>query len=121
MPHCQIEYTANLREAGDIPGLLRKIAAKYENSGGVFPVFGIRVRAIELADYVVNEGDPTNAFVHATCVIATGRTEEFRRAFFGEMFEIIKAHLAPAAEGRFLGVSLDVVTGTDMGSYKFNF
>ncbi|MEI9852679.1 MAG: 5-carboxymethyl-2-hydroxymuconate isomerase [Sphingomonas sp.] len=120
MPHCQVEYTANLRGDADIPGLLGKIAAKYRDSGGGLPVFGVRVRAIELADYVVNEGDPTDAFVHATCVIAPGRPEAFRRAFFGEMFEILKAHLAPAAKGRFLGVSLDVVEG-GAGSYKFSF
>jgi 5-carboxymethyl-2-hydroxymuconate isomerase len=121
MPHCQVEYTGNIRADADIPGLLAKIAAKYRDSDGVFPVAGVRVRAIELHDYVVNAGDPEDAFVHALCVIAPGRSEAFQRRFFGELFAILKAHLAPIAERRTLGLSLDVHVGTEAGAFKYNF
>jgi 5-carboxymethyl-2-hydroxymuconate isomerase len=116
-----VEYTANLRANADIEGLLHKIAEKYRCSGGIFPALGIRVRAIELSHYVVNEGNPADAFVHAICIIAPGRSEEFRQQFFCEMFEIMKAHLGQASGDCFLGLSLDVIEGNDIGSYKYNF
>jgi 5-carboxymethyl-2-hydroxymuconate isomerase len=121
MPHCRVEYSGNIRAEADIPGLLAKIAAKYRDSDGVFPTVGVRVRAIEIHDYVVNTGDPEDAFVHALCVIAPGRSEAFQRRFFGELFAILKAHLAPIAERRFLGLSLDVHFPTEAGSFKHIF
>ena len=121
MPHCLIEYSDNVGAAADTRGLLAKVADKYRNSTGVFPTIGIRVRAIEINDYVVADGDPENAFVHATCVVAPGRPEAVLGHFFNEMFEMMKQHLAPAARDRFLGLSLDVVEGNEGRSYKHNF
>ncbi len=45
MAHAIVEYTDNLGSEADIPGLLAKIAAKMRDSGGVFPIGGIRIRA----------------------------------------------------------------------------
>jgi 5-carboxymethyl-2-hydroxymuconate isomerase len=121
MPHCVIEYSANLGSEADPRGLLRKVAAKYAESDGVFPTIGIRVRGIEVRDQVVGDGHPDNAFVHAVCTVSPGRSDEFLQRFFGEMFEMMKQHLARAAEQRFIGLSLEVVVGSPVGSFRHNF
>lgn len=120
MPHCLIEYSANIGPQADIPGLLRKVAAKFTDSG-IFPVIGIRVRAMPVHEYVIADGKPDNAFAHATCVVAPGRPDELLQGFFGELFEVIRHHLSPLGVHRFLGLSLDVVVATETGSFKHNF
>ena len=46
MPHCIVEYTDNLGPEAAIPALLQKLAAAFRDSDGMFPVGGIRVRAM---------------------------------------------------------------------------
>jgi hypothetical protein len=69
MPHLAIEYSANLRSGGDIPGLLPKLAKcliEFRADGAaVYPAGGVRVRAYEAADYCVADGAADAAFVHA--------------------------------------------------------
>lgn len=117
MPHCRVEYSANLASA-DIPGLLRTIAAKYASEPDVFPVVGIRVRAIAALDYVIADGADDYGFVHLTCMITPGRSEEYKRRFFGEMFDLAKAHFATRLERQGLGISLDVEESAVV-SFKF--
>ena len=46
MPHFIVEYTDNLRDAGDIKGFLRKVNAVLIAQGGVFPTGAIRSRRL---------------------------------------------------------------------------
>ncbi|WP_367171684.1 hypothetical protein, partial [Zoogloea sp.] len=48
MPHLIYEYTDNLGSDADIAGLLRKSNQVLIDQGGVFPIGGIRSRAIRL-------------------------------------------------------------------------
>ena len=56
MPHFIVEYTANLEAEGDLPGLLGKINQAMIHHGGVFPIGGIRSRAIRLDCYRMADG-----------------------------------------------------------------
>jgi 5-carboxymethyl-2-hydroxymuconate isomerase len=120
MPHCIVEYTDNLIEDGAIPELLEKLAAKFRDSGGVFPVGGLRVRAIRLTEYVLADGKGDDAFVNVTAKIGPGRPLEFRKTFFGEMFEILKDHFAEIWTSRGLALSLYVEENDEDGSFKIN-
>lgn len=120
MPHLIVEYTDNLAQDGDIPGLLRKLACKLADSDGVFPVGGVRVRATRLTEYVIADGEDDYAFVNATAKIGPGRPESFKREFFGAVFEIIKAHFADLMERRYLALSLYVEEADEAGSFKQN-
>src|SRR5262249_29148237 len=73
MPHITVEYTANLKPEADIPGLLAKINDVLIAQNGVFPVGGIRSRAIELSDFRIADGAADDAFVHVTVKIGAGR------------------------------------------------
>ncbi|MEA1672792.1 5-carboxymethyl-2-hydroxymuconate Delta-isomerase [Nitrospirillum sp. BR 11163] len=120
MAHCIVEYTDNLGVEADIPGLLHKIAAKFRDSDGVFPIGGIRVRALRLTEYVIADGREDDAFVNATVKMGAGREPEFKKRFFGEMFEIIKAHFAQLYAKRYLALTLYVEEADENGSFKQN-
>jgi len=124
MPHLTIEYSANLRAAGDIPGLLPKLAQalREQRADGkpVYPTGGVRVRAYEATDYCVADGAPNAGFVHATLKIGKGRARETVRATGDALFEIIKTHFAPLVERQGLALSLYLDEVDETGSWKHN-
>lgn len=120
MPHMIVEYSDNLAEAGDIPALLQKIAAKLCDSGGVFPIGGVRVRAYRASEYVIADGLDDYAFFHAVAKIGAGRPDDFKKRFFGEVFDIIKAHFAELMEARYVALSMYVEEADEAGSFKHN-
>ncbi|MEP6829894.1 MAG: 5-carboxymethyl-2-hydroxymuconate Delta-isomerase [Rhizomicrobium sp.] len=120
MAHATVEWTSNLQGDADIRGLLELIAAAMRNSGGVFPWGGIRVRAIRLDDYVIADGKADDAFVNVTIKMAAGRSAEFKKAFFTDLFEQIKAHFAELYARRSLALSLYVEETDEQNSFKHN-
>jgi 5-carboxymethyl-2-hydroxymuconate isomerase len=120
MPHVTVEWTDNLAEQGNIPGLLSLIAAELRNTDGVFPIGGIRVRGIRLEQYAIADEVEDDAFVHITAKIGRGRSEEFKARFFAALFEKIKQHFASLYERRYLALSLYVEESDEAGSFKHN-
>jgi|WetSurMetagenome_2_1015567.scaffolds.fasta_scaffold698163_2 5-carboxymethyl-2-hydroxymuconate isomerase len=120
MAHAVVEWTSNLEGEADIHGLLELIAAAIRNSGGVFPWGGIRVRAIRLDDYVIADGKADDAFVNVTVKMGAGRSVEFKKTFFTDLFEQIKAHFSDLYGRRYLALSLYVEEADEAGSFKHN-
>ena len=120
MAHATVEWTSNLNGDADISGLLELLAAAMRNSGGVFPWGGIRVRAIRLDDYVIADGKADDAFVNVTVKMAAGRSAEFKKTFFTNLFEQIKAHFAELYARRSLALSLYIEEADEANSFKHN-
>lgn len=120
MPHLIYEYTDNLGEQADIPGLLKKSNQVLIDQGGVFPTGGIRSRAIRLADYCVADGSVDDAFVHATLKIGAGRPEEVKKKTGDDLFRMITEHFAAIYEKRTLALSLEIVEFSEAGTWKQN-
>ena len=77
MPHIQIDYSANLEARLDVAGLcvtLRDAAV----ATGVFPLAGVRVRAIKVDHVVIADGNPDHAFLDISVRLRGGRTAEAR-------------------------------------------
>jgi len=119
MAHAIVEYTDNLGPEADIKGLLVEIAKTMAETDGIFPVGGIRVRAIKLEDYVVADGAADDAFVNIEVRMAAGRPEVFKEQFFDALFEMAKTHFAPIAAKRFFALSM-YVQDLPAQSYKQN-
>jgi 5-carboxymethyl-2-hydroxymuconate isomerase len=119
MPHFILEYTDNIKEQADVGLLLKKIHEVLISHADVFPIGGIRSRAIELHDYRVADGTQDDAFVHATLKIGKGRSEAVKKLVCTELFDVIKAHFADLFATRFLALSMELVefSGT---TYKHN-
>ncbi|HEY4552805.1 MAG TPA: 5-carboxymethyl-2-hydroxymuconate isomerase, partial [Bacillaceae bacterium] len=56
MPHIIVEYTDNIKKEARIASLLEKINRSLLENDGLFPIGGIRSRAIELNDYFIADG-----------------------------------------------------------------
>jgi 5-carboxymethyl-2-hydroxymuconate isomerase len=120
MPHITVEYTANLKPEADIPALLARINDVLIAQEGVFPIGGIRSRAIELTDYRVADGRADDAFVHVTVKIGASRDEAMKKRAFNALFDAIKAHFDPIYAKRHLALSMEVVEFSEAGTYKHN-
>ena len=119
MAHLILEYSANLRSEADIPALLRK-ANQVLIEQSVFPVGGIRSRAIALDDYCVADGSGDDAFVHATLKIGAGRSEAARQKTGDDLFAMLKTHFAALYARRYLALSLEIVEFSEQGTWKHN-
>ena len=120
MPHFIVEYTANLEREGDLPGLLQKINATMIAQGGMFPIGGIRSRAIRLDCYRMADGEADYAFVHATLKIGAGRDEATRKRAGDALFEAMKSHFAALYEKRYLALSMEIAEFSEAGTWKHN-
>jgi 5-carboxymethyl-2-hydroxymuconate isomerase len=120
MPHFIVEYTANLEAEGDLPGLLQKINAAMIAQGGVFPIGGIRSRAIRLDCYRMADGEADYAFVHATLKIGAGRDEATRKRAGDALFEVMKSHFAALYDKRYLALSMEIAEFSEAGTWKHN-
>lgn len=120
MPHFIIEYTDNIKTEADISGLLEKTNDVLISRSNIFPIGGIRSRAIEIHDYRVADGSENDAFVHATLKIGAGRSEADKKATCDELFEVIKAHFAYLFAKRYLALSMELIEFSEAGTYKHN-
>ena len=69
---------------------------------------------------MVGDGDAANGFVVLTCKIAQGRSPETKKAFFDDVFEVLKAHFAALYARQPLSISLYVEEIPEGTSYKHN-
>jgi len=120
MAHLTYEYTANLSAEGDIPGLLRRSNQALIAQTGVFPIGGIRSRAIRLEDWCMADGEADYAFVHGTLKIGAGRSQADKQATGDALFAVIKAHFAGLYARRYLALSLEMHEFDEAGTWKHN-
>ena len=119
MPHFIMEYSANLDDDLDIPVLFERlnetaIATK------VFPIGGIRTRAIRCEHYRIAEGDPENAFVYFTARVGAGRDLEVLKAACDKIFITVTEMLQPIYDKRYLSIGFEMAEIHPVLTYKKN-
>lgn len=124
MPHLTLEYSANLRDEGGFKLLCDKLArclVGWRTEGkAVYPIGGIRVRALCAQDYCIGDGSLEAAFVHATLKMGAGRSEQTKAATGDALFAIMKEHFAPIYERSGLALSLEITEFSEAGTWKHN-
>jgi 5-carboxymethyl-2-hydroxymuconate isomerase len=124
VPHLTLEYSANLADEKSIAILCRKLAqcldAQRENDQRVFPLGGIRVRALRCEQFFIADGNPEAAFLHANLKIGAGRSEHAKQATGDALFDIIKQHFADAFDRHGLALSLEINEFSEAGTWKHN-
>ncbi len=119
MPHFIIEYSSNLDDEIKIQKLLSTLHdAALET--GVFPLGGIRFRAIRCEKYLIADGDPENAFVHMTLKLGHGRDIETRKKVGELIFGALKDYFKPLFAKRPLGISFELVELSQDLNFKEN-
>ncbi len=125
MPHLTLEYSANLKPAarmGELCGKLAQCLAAYRTPDGknVYPLGGIRVRALACEDYAIADGRPDTAFVHANLRMGAGRSEATRQATGDALFAIIKEHFDELFQQTGLALSMEINEFSEAGTWKHN-
>lgn len=124
MAHLTLEYSANLKVEGDFNQLCLKLAQSIVAQGGaqpVFPIGGIRVRAIPCDDFCIGDGRFSDAaFVHGIFKVGAGRSERVKQKALEDAFEVMKTHFSTQFETQGLALSLELLEFSEAGALKHN-
>ncbi len=120
MPHFIVEYTDNIKDEANIAKLFEEIHKVLIARDTVFPIGGIRSRAIEVHDYRIADGAEDDAFVHAVLKIGAGRSEEIKQEVCDALFEVMKEHFSRLMSNRYLALSMELIEFSEAGTYKQN-
>lgn len=119
MPHFTIEYSANLEsvvDMGDLVETVRRAAV----ATGIFPLGGIRVRAIRCEHYAIGDGREGLAFLDVLLRIGEGRDLTTRQRAGATIFDALSRHLEPAFIAMPLALSFDMQINSKETSWKRN-
>jgi 5-carboxymethyl-2-hydroxymuconate isomerase len=119
MPHFTIEYSANLDsrlDMGEVVKLVRKAAVET----GIFPLGGIRVRAIRCEHYAIADGRSNYGFLDMVLRLGEGRDLATRKRAGEHIFKALSTYLDPVfASGEF-ALSFDMQINDKETSWKRN-
>lgn len=107
MPHLIVEYSANVESEIELPALLDKLRdAALET--GIFPLGGLRVRALKMEHYRIADCHPDNGYVHVTAWIGHGRPLDVRRRAGDHLFGVLQGHFDPLFERAPFALSFNI-------------
>jgi 5-carboxymethyl-2-hydroxymuconate isomerase len=119
MPHFTIEYSANLDGRIDMAGVV-EVVRRAAVESGIFPLGGIRVRAIRCEHYAIADGRADYGFLDMLLRLGEGRDLATRKRAGDHIFKALSAHLDPVfAKGRF-ALSFDMQINDKETSWKRN-
>ena len=119
MPHFTIEYSANLDERlnmAEVVEVVRKAAVET----GIFPLGGIRVRAIRCEHYAIADGNPEFGFLDMVLRLGEGRDLATRKKAGEHVFKALSAHLDPVFAQSKFALSFDMQINDKETSWKRN-
>lgn len=119
MPHFIVEYSGNLKSEINFDEFFEKVHTCLGNSG-VFPLGGIRSRAICMEDYRIADAQHDYAFIHILLKVGSGRDESTRKQVCDELFEVIENYFAPLQAKRLLAISFEMQEVHPVLTYKKN-
>ena len=119
MPHFTIEYSGNLDchvDMGAVVELVRKAAVET----GIFPLGGIRVRAIRCEHYAIADGHQNYAFLDMVLRLGEGRELAARKKAGEHIFQALSAYLDPVFANHKFALSFDMQINDKETSWKRN-
>jgi 5-carboxymethyl-2-hydroxymuconate isomerase len=119
MPHFTIEYSANLDGPVDM-GLVVELVRKAAVETGIFPLGGIRVRAIRCEHYAIADGTKSFGFLDMVLRLGEGRDLATRKKAGEHIFEVLSAYLDPVFADSKFALSFDMQINDKETSWKRN-
>ena len=119
MPHFTIEYSANLDaqvDMGKVVETVRKAAVET----GIFPLGGIRVRAVRCENYAIADGNPHLGFLAMVLRLGEGRDLATRKQAGEHIFKALSAYLDPVFANSKFALSFDMQINDKETSWKRN-
>jgi 5-carboxymethyl-2-hydroxymuconate isomerase len=119
MPHFTIEYSANLDARVDISEVV-EVVRKAAVETGIFPLGGIRVRAVRCEHYAIADGNPHLGFLDMVLRLGEGRDLATRKTAGEHIFKALSAHLDPVFSASRFALSFDMQINDKETSWKRN-
>jgi 5-carboxymethyl-2-hydroxymuconate isomerase len=119
MPHFTIEYSANLDKRVDMAKVV-EIVRKAAVETGIFPLGGIRVRAIKCEHYAIADGNPNLGFLDMVLRLGEGRDLATRKKAGEHIFKALSTHLDPVFAAAKFALSFDMQINDKETSWKRN-
>jgi len=119
MPHFTIEYSANLDKRVDMAAVV-ELVRKAAVETGIFPIGGIRVRAIKCEHYAISDGNPQLGFLSMVLRLGEGRDLPARKKAGEHIFKALSAHLDPVFANSKFALSFDMQINDKETSWKRN-
>src|SRR5882757_8043234 len=119
MPHFTIEYSANLDASVDI-GKVVELVRKAAVETGIFPLGGIRVRAIRCEHYAIADGRLNYGFLDMVLRLGEGRDLPTRKKAGEHIFKVLSAYLDPVFANSNFALSFDMQINDKETSWKRN-
>src|ERR1043166_7241644 len=107
MPHFTIEYSANLDSQLDMK-LVCEVVRKAAVETGIFPLGGIRVRAIRCEHYAIADSRHDYGFLDMVLRIGEGRDLPTRQRAGEHVFQVLSKHLDPVFAASKFALSFDM-------------
>jgi len=119
MPHFTLEYSANLDSRVDM-GKVVEVVRKAAVETGIFPLGGIRVRAIRCEHYAIADGNPRFGFLAMLLRLGEGRDLATRKKAGEHVFRALSDHLDPVFASSQFALSFDIQINDKEMSWKRN-
>jgi 5-carboxymethyl-2-hydroxymuconate isomerase len=119
MPHFTIEYSANLDGRVDM-GAVVELVRKEAVATGIFPLGGIRVRAIKCEHYAIADGARNFGFLDMVLRLGEGRDLATRQKAGEHIFKALSAYLDLVFANSRFGLSFDMQINDKETSWKRN-
>src|SRR3981081_2768907 len=119
MPHFTLEYSANLDQRVDM-GAIVEVVRKAAVETGIFPLGGIRVRAIRCEHTAIADGRPHFGFLDMVLRLGESRGLATRKKAGAHLVRVLSSYLDPVfAESKF-ALSFDMQVNDKETSWKRN-
>ena len=119
MPHFTIEYSANLDGRVDM-GAVVELVRKEAVATGIFPLGGIRVRAVRCEYFAIANGDKKLGFLDMVLRLGEGRDLVTRQKAGEHIFKALSAYLDPVFTNSKFALSFDMQINDKETSWKRN-
>ena len=119
MPHFTIEYSANIDKRVDMAAVV-ELVRKAAVETGIFPIGGIRVRAIKCEHYAIADGNPQLGFLSMVLRLGEGRDLPARQKAGEHIFKALSTHLDPVFASSKFALSFDMQINDKETSWKRN-
>jgi 5-carboxymethyl-2-hydroxymuconate isomerase len=119
MPHFTIEYSANLDGRVDLNKVV-EIVRQAAVETGIFPLGGIRVRAVRCEQFAIADGQPQYGFLDMVLRLGEGRDLATRKKAGEHIFRALSDHLDPVFASSLFALSFDMQINDKETSWKRN-
>ncbi len=119
MPHFTLEYSGNLDGRLDMAKAV-EVVRKAAVEAGIFPMGGIRVRAVRCEHYAIADGNPDLGFIAMVLRLGEGRDLPTRQKAGEHVFKALSGFLDPVFADSKFALSFDIQINDKDMSWKRN-